>query len=542
MPNDQALQALLGHLRNSSSTALAERITDLFAWLDRLDTLVLWDCVERLLQIASTDTSRFTSFVHQEEASPIYADIVAQCAKWRNDRIHDVPFGTRSDPVLGTPELQELVSYMRHLVAIAYEHGKAAGIQVAAYAVAGVIDRRYKNSLFTPVRNRYDAVPGNGPDRCRIRANQLIPLRRDPGLSELTHNPFHGRTPTRDTSAGTDPRSLCFCMLAPDFCGQNNIEVCMSVSQFQELDLALRPRHRIRFGVAVLNWADEWLFPTRTLSGGQFFVGVRPDVADLRHRVQRIISLAVTKSVDVLMFPELCVSPKEQEYLVRWFKSVENETNIRMLVAGSAHWINEGGDSSAVKQSNRIQAVIGGAHLYPMRARFARTILSTLQHDKFEAFRFKRKDQSGESVETKELLRPTARRITYSVGAQQSVVLMCCKDFLDKNTMAVLEQLQPTFVFVPSLSVKNDRFQDHAGHLANRGQSRVLWGNALLAWNADGSLRYNRAEHDQRIAMIAVPDAKNVIPRSCQFDPKKHKVPALLVMSDRPNARANWYS
>lgn len=334
-----------------------------------------------------------------------------------------------------------------------------------AYVLARATDEYFGNYLFD-VREIIERFVS--PDNA-VKSGKLIPIRRDDSLrAHLQKN-----LPPRNISIDGDPTLLWHCRLAPVMAnGDPKLVICSR--HYHAIGKALySDRERLVFGVGIPVWSDEQKCDKLNLRNTNFIVRQFPEPPDLWQRLQRIIAKAIEMKVDVLVFPELTVSDIEQQKLVDLLGG-KSPAAMRMLVAGSAHRFEAPGSNATFhEQQNVTRLALRGAGFDQMPRE--------VRHVKFQNYKGSAVDRKTGNFNGMELLFPTPKKqVTCYVGAQVSLVVLCCKDFLETQVVKLLDTIQPSHVIVPALSPKMAPFRSNATRLAVGAQSRVIVANGFI--------------------------------------------------------------
>lgn len=208
---------------------------------------------------------------------------------------------------------------------------------------------------------------------------------------------------------------------------------------------------RPRFAIAVVNrtaadltWENDDLTCT--------FFHVRP--VDIERQRQTIIDLirdADRLEAAILVLPELCLDSDGLHAIVASFRRA---LHLQMLVAGSCHKTENG------KRVNQCVAMIRGRD-------------ELLVHNKFSEFSYL--DRSGKTI-TENLHR--SYKIRYYLSGCWSLVILICKDFLDKRCHSIMSALGVRVFLIPSFSDKLSPFIDFATYLRQASQAFVVVANS----------------------------------------------------------------
>jgi predicted amidohydrolase len=165
----------------------------------------------------------------------------------------------------------------------------------------------------------------------------------------------------------------------------------------------------------------------------------------------RIVEKATTEGVRVLVFPELCVDKSGAEEVFQYVARFN--TPPALVVIGSYHW------SDGAVRRNTCTAFRAGSQ-------------RPLEHHKIAPFSFKEKETD---LTFREDIQP-GDTIRVYVGADWSVVLLICRDFLDASLRPLVEALRPTLLCIPSYS-QTTPFVDFVGALTATAQTVIVFAN-----------------------------------------------------------------
>jgi predicted amidohydrolase len=238
-----------------------------------------------------------------------------------------------------------------------------------------------------------------------------------------------------------------------------------------------------RFAVILPNRSIDELEWTRYSDAEvPLFYGVRPRDPSRQERVVlRLLDLAVEGGAEVVVLPELSVSPGLVDRIRAWHGARRKRPAI--LVAGSHH----------VETPPRTAG-----------ANECVTLLSDgteLRHQKFKPYSFDDpSDDAGRPadppIERREHLRPSPGEVTIHVAGPWSFVTPICKDLLELPLLRLLEDLRIRLVLVPACTPVTEIFEQRTGALAANAQSFVLVAN--LATSAEAvSILYGRPTREQ---------------------------------------------
>jgi hypothetical protein len=473
------------------------------------ESLYAWDLIERLLQFAAVKPNFKELENHPDEAA-VFDRITG---RW------DPRWDSRSNPApsdehhvghwLTGPENPasrvavfgdaNVLKALRAAMEDSFRFADDEFAPFIAYAIAASLDEIFCGTAFEyePVRKRFknEAIVGR---------NTLIPTPRN---ADLAHPPEYPR------SFNCNPRRLVYCRLAPD---QEHYRLIVSTKHYDAIGASLG-HASTRYGFAVLGGSNEWFFPQLPVRGVSYYCNVRPNLPDLWDRLVQVVRLGARCKVSILILPELCLTPDEQDRLLTLLRTDRDlrKSSLRIVVAGSVHRYTEDPDGDQVNDV-RTALMSGRPEVFP----------HVVSHKKFNAF-VDRKQKPW----VRELLRNPhdlgSGKITIHVGKGRSLVTVCCKDFLCEHSQAMLAQLQPTHVLVPALTPKLWPFNPRAFNLATLTRGDVVVANALAAWPT----YKHQTNHDQFMGLLALPDTTRNGAILAQLSRKNAKFPALCVFT-----------
>ena len=325
------------------------------------------------------------------------------------------------------------------------EDVRASGDAIAARAVAEGLDDalgvRFAGSfVFRPpltLRPR-DAFPVHPP------AAYLLVTRVD-----RSGNPAL-RTPAIDR--------LRHLRLAPDDMRGIDVELIWQSAALAHLT-TLTSSSKFAVAHPVVDPSSSFRWQRYTRDGVGLFYGVQPRDAEAHwETVTALVSRAADQRVAVLALPELCLTDELFERLRVHPRLAE----IPLLVAGSRHV------EQAAPGENEAVAFAHGRQIG--------------HHQKFHPFEFDDDlDDSGiktaSRVRRREDIRPRAPRLRLHVSSGWSMVVLICKDAIDRDVGELLRALQVQLVVVPSWSDTTDDYDLLARALAADPQAITLVAN-----------------------------------------------------------------
>ena len=192
---------------------------------------------------------------------------------------------------------------------------------------------------------------------------------------------------------------------------------------------------------------------------GTFF-GVRPlDEPVQWNRIQALLDQAEALGVKLVLLPELAVTQELSRQLGQYMAGPTRR--LPVLVAGSFHFTEEERQVNV----NRSQA-------------FAVGLMQPLEHDKFNPYVMKQWDGKELESPLREKITERPRRLTIHWSEDGwSFTTLICKDFLDQDTLKLLDALRINFVFVVALSSETDSFRRGAERLLDSGQTMTFVAN-----------------------------------------------------------------
>lgn len=261
--------------------------------------------------------------------------------------------------------------------------------------------------------------------------------------------------PVRLPGAGTDPDRLEHAVdrlprlgLAPE--GPGVDVVLSSVHEDLLAPLGLEP---LQVGAAVPNTPLDDLDVDQDPDSGTFYaVRLKPDRRPEHvSRVRRLLARVRELSPAVVVLPELTVDGPLLDEVRTTLAAWAPRERPFVLVAGSRHLDVDAGRAGA----NEATVIFRS--------------LAEATHRKVRPY-----EKEGLGRERLDLARPT---ITLHRGGAWNLVVLICKDLLDRRLVELLIDLQARLTLVPSLSPVTTDYDTNAGYLGLHGRSVVVVAN-----------------------------------------------------------------
>jgi hypothetical protein len=268
-------------------------------------------------------------------------------------------------------------------------------------------------------------------------------------------------------------------------------------------------RYDLRFGAAVLNRESkkgselDW---TEEFDGqiGKFFDVHPVDGAQQLERMRRILAQA-RKELDVLVFPELCTTREDQSRLIEEFRA--DPGRIRLLVAGSCHHPNSGGNGDLSDGYRRNEAAVA---MRPSNREYV--------HHKMRKYSYKGTECIyHEDIDCKDSIR-------ICLSHEWFLSVLICKDGLDHHgVVSTLEDFGVNLLLVPALSEKLNPFLTFLGSLVLANHAVIAVANNPMELASGDELRDGHALFMGPIGKLRLPRRVNPDrqppPLFCYYNP-----------------------
>ena len=204
-------------------------------------------------------------------------------------------------------------------------------------------------------------------------------------------------------------------------------------------------------GVQLIESGDSPIVVTPTVGSG-FAIRYRPDYASFAQSiVQESIVRAIEASVDVLVFPELVVSPALRDFIGECLRTPECRGRLSLVVAGSGWCQGVAGGSNNVCTLFDGYGSVAGVYFKH------EPYLEHLNVDGIDLY--------------EDLANPGFKCTVVDVPAVGRVLPSICKDLVseERYTVGLAKAFEPDLVCVPALSRSLDKaFEDQMDSLARR--------------------------------------------------------------------------
>lgn len=367
-------------------------------------------------------------------------------------------FRTIDGERLDAGEQSQLVAFLE----VARSAGDALAARATAVALDQVLGTRFARRFAgtEPLRlSRCDAFPVHPPT-----AFQLVTKAERSGNPSL-------RTPPFD--------HLPHLRIAPEDMRGIDVELVWRPVALAHLT-ALADSSKFAVAHAVSSPEDAFRWRRYEREGVGLFYGVQPRDAEAHwQKLSALIQRAAEHKVTVLALPELCLT----DTLLDRLRDHVQLKELPLLIAGSRHLDGDmPGENEAVIFAHGVE--VG-------------------RHQKFRPYEFDddRDDDDvvvSPSIRRCEDLCPRAPQLRLYISGGWSVVVLICKDAIDRDVTDLLRALQVQLVVVPSWSDTTDDYYTLAVGLAADPQAVTLVANVPGAAHVPAALFGRPVRDEQR--------------------------------------------
>lgn len=322
----------------------------------------------------------------------------------------------------------------------------------------------------------------SGRSILRLKPRDAFPV-HPPTAYELVTRSERSGNPLLRTPALDRLRHL---RLAPEDMRGIDVEIVWKSAVLAHLT-ALAPSSKFAIAHPVSEPSRSFLWRRYERDGVGLFYGVRPfDLEAHWRQLASLIEKAADSDVAVLALPELCLTDELLDRL-RGHAQLER---IPLLIAGSRHV-----EASAPGENESVFFAHG---------------IEVGRHQKFRPYEFDDDGDDGggriaSAVRRREDITPRAPLLRLYVSGGWSVVILICKDAIDRDVAELLRALQVQLVVVPSWSDTTDDYFTLAHALAADPQTVTLVANVPAAAEASAAL-FGRPVRDahRRVTAAAI--------------------------------------
>ncbi len=209
---------------------------------------------------------------------------------------------------------------------------------------------------------------------------------------------------------------------------------------------------------------EPQLLPYERTEGGMIpFRYVRtasPSLSDVKTRIEAILTAAIDRGVDILIFPELVVDHDARTKIGRFLCHQNTSGQLKLVVAGSFH--SEWGEGGYVNQAPMFDWQGNIVWRHNKRSRYA------LRHEEMgkspkgvslqESLNTKAGDRMQENIH---ISHPLAF-VDTPIGR---IATLICLDYLQEAVIRTVREIGCDFLLVPLMTTSIDTFESHAWNL-----------------------------------------------------------------------------
>jgi hypothetical protein len=382
-----------------------------------------------------------------------------------------------------------------------------------AHAACLAIDEVYKSNWYQAFHEAYDAVVFD------VAPGRIFPIGTSlsKALTNALYGPTHRETPAPETKnqdhrvlkhvafrtqddllltvdlrlygSDHDRHSMRYRQVAEGAAAaaqcnilESALDTQMSANEILRevaLPLNMRPWNDSwpRLATGLLNRWDELRWTNAELNGHDVIREVHAGAANGNYsttptkasdpaevqfeRCMELIWLASNAMVDVLVLPELCLTPELQRRLIEGAIELSQKLHLpHLLVFGSSHETTS--DGTSTRQQNVSKTLV-------MNAGRKSPLVDHFKFNPVRKFKGKRNAVDDECVTADEQLDCVEKRITICVGQSSSFCPLICKDCFHNQLTGLWSRLRPKFILAPALSPISGPFQNFAMTAASSG-------------------------------------------------------------------------